>query len=456
MEGNNLLVHLFNIFSLAHSFTNFGNVGFADRAFVSVWNSPSAVCERKFGVELDLSYFDIVANQNDTFIGDEIVIFYGSRLGLYPKIGADGTFINGGLPQLANITAHLLKLEQDVEHYMPNVGFNGLAVIDWESWRPMFRRDYYNTGMRRYIRASEDLVRNKHPDWPKDKIREEAQKEFETAAREFIESTLVTCRKLRPHGYWGLYLFPNCYNRAEGQIHCSNATIQMNDKLGWMFHDSTSLFPSLYLSESRTHADRYDYVCGELKEALRVKKNYGSEYLPLIVPYSTYFYRGGQQKFYDLGDLNNTIQQVAEAGLNGIALWGSSSWFRNASDCTRLRDYLDSTLGPFIKNVTIKAWKCSKELCNSHGRCYKTDWNYKSKTSDTLLFESSSNGLFREMIENLMSTLSNAFRRMKKVVGYITLEGINQEALREKYPGFSCYCFQGWKGQFCKEKQFWS
>jgi hypothetical protein len=132
MEGNNLLVHLFNIFSLAHSFTNFGNVGFADRAFVSVWNSPSAVCERKFGVELDLSYFDIVANQNDTFIGDEIVIFYGSRLGLYPKIGADGTFINGGLPQVYNclflslmvFKVKIAKMIIQIVKYFPYVSLN--------------------------------------------------------------------------------------------------------------------------------------------------------------------------------------------------------------------------------------------------------------------------------------------------------------------------------------------
>ena len=43
--------------------------------FVSIWNAPTIGCERQ-GVKLNLSYFDIVANKNDTFEGDEIVIFY--------------------------------------------------------------------------------------------------------------------------------------------------------------------------------------------------------------------------------------------------------------------------------------------------------------------------------------------------------------------------------------------
>ena len=102
MEFYKFALYIFCVL-LEYSLVESENVQFADRAFVSVWNSPSAVCEEKYGVQLDLSYFDIVANHNDTFAGDEIVIFYGSRLGLYPEIGKDGTFINGGLPQVKNI-----------------------------------------------------------------------------------------------------------------------------------------------------------------------------------------------------------------------------------------------------------------------------------------------------------------------------------------------------------------
>ncbi|XP_045161099.2 hyaluronidase-1-like isoform X2 [Mercenaria mercenaria] len=378
------------------------NVDFADRTFVSVWNAPSAICESKFGVQLDLSYFDIVANHNETFEGEEIVIFYGSSLGLLPSIDAHGKFIHGGLPQLANITAHLAKVARDVEHYMPSVDFTGLAVIDWESWRPIFARDNYNQGMRRYIQASENLVRKLHPDWSKKKIENEARKEFETAAR-----------------------------------------------LSWLFEASTSLYPSIYLTESGTPTDRYKHVYGQLKEALRVKKKYGGKYLP-IAPYSKFRHDTG--KFYSQADLNNTILQAAEAGLNAIVLWGSLASFRSARDCEQTRAYLDSTLGPFIKNVTITARNCSDELCNSHGRCFKTDWNYKSNTPDTLFFESATKRFFAKLLEKLLGTIIDAFVSIRRTIGDTHVaESDRFGELCQRYSEFSCDCFKGWTGQYCQQ-----
>ncbi|XP_053378798.1 hyaluronidase-1-like [Mercenaria mercenaria] len=440
-------------FLLCHPEAEGGNVDFADRTFVSVWNAPSAICESKFGVQLDLSYFDIVANHNDTFAGDEIVIFYGSRLGLLPSIDAHGKFIHGGLPQLANITAHLAKVTSDVEHYMRNVGFNGLAVIDWESWRPIFRRDHYNTEMRRYIQASEDLVRKHHPDWSKGKIEDEARKEFENGARIFIQSTLDTCRKLRPGGYWGLYLFPECYNRGHGERHCSNTTEELNDRLSWMFKASTALYPSIYLKESGTSVDKYDHVYGELKEALRVKKAYGGKKLA-IAPYSKIRYKDTKH-FYNQADLNNTILQAAEAGLDAIVLWGSSSSYRSARQCEETRDYLDSTLGPFIRNVTIAARNCSDELCNSHGRCFKTDWSYKSDTPDTLFFEPASNGLFKSLVKMLLDTISGAIREIGRSIRATDVaEPGHTGGLYQRFSGFSCSCFEGWTGEYCQRRSF--
>jgi len=73
---------------------------FSNKPFVSIWNAPTRVCTEQYGVELDLSDFDIVANKGDTFIGDEVTVFYEGRLGLYPWIRTDGSYENGGLPQV--------------------------------------------------------------------------------------------------------------------------------------------------------------------------------------------------------------------------------------------------------------------------------------------------------------------------------------------------------------------
>ena len=85
--------------------------------------------------------------------------------------------------KLANVDAHLSQVRKDVEYYVPDPNFTGLAVIDWEAWRPIFERNHYNIGMRIYIQKSEELVRRAHPDWSEDKVKREAAEEFETAAR---------------------------------------------------------------------------------------------------------------------------------------------------------------------------------------------------------------------------------------------------------------------------------
>ena len=68
--------------------------------FVSIWNAPTEGCEKHFGVKLNLSYFDIVANKDHTFEGDEIVIYY--NLGVFPRYTRNNETVNGGIPQVSS------------------------------------------------------------------------------------------------------------------------------------------------------------------------------------------------------------------------------------------------------------------------------------------------------------------------------------------------------------------
>ena len=45
---------------------------------------------------------------------------------------------NGGVPQAANITAHLLMLKEDLEAQIPDKHFAGVLIVDWEAWRPLY------------------------------------------------------------------------------------------------------------------------------------------------------------------------------------------------------------------------------------------------------------------------------------------------------------------------------
>lgn len=420
-----------------------GNVNFTDTPFVSVWNSPSEICD-KSGIPLNLSYFDIVANSNDTFEGNEIVIFYENRLGLYPKIDAEGRYIHGGLPQLADINKHLVYVTLDVAKYIPDKNFSGLAVIDWESWRPIYDRNGYNKEMKIYIQSSESLVRKMHPDWPERMIVNEARKEFETSARKFMQTTLDACRTLRPRGQWGFYGFPNCYN-YDNRKYCSNNTMELNDRLSWLFQSSSSLFPSIYLEDKGTHTDRHDRVYGQLKEAERVKQAYGRQYLPIFA-YTRYKY-AETGCFYDEMDLNNTIRQVADAGLNGVALWDSSASFRNATDCKRLKDYTDSTLGPFVRNITVSAQNCSRDSCNSHGRCVNTNW--KSVTQTRLDLGNFLTGPIQRLFEKFVVTLYSfyeAYLETRKTDRTVPIQSGNSVK--------RCVCFKGWTGKFCDRQSY--
>jgi hypothetical protein len=47
-----------------------------------------------------LETFDIISNANHQFYGEQIVLFYADSIGTYPYLLANGSAINGGLPQV--------------------------------------------------------------------------------------------------------------------------------------------------------------------------------------------------------------------------------------------------------------------------------------------------------------------------------------------------------------------
>ena len=92
------------------------------------------------GLNESLAEYGIAANANQRLKGGEnLVLFYEKDLGLYPKVEPiTGRLINGGIPQRVNISLHLELVRRQIRTAMPDVGFTGAAVIDWESWRPVW------------------------------------------------------------------------------------------------------------------------------------------------------------------------------------------------------------------------------------------------------------------------------------------------------------------------------
>lgn len=148
-----------------------------------------------------------------------MTIFYRDRLGKYPYLSPDGREVNGGLPQLGDLSAHLsLTVTQMSTLLRPN--FCGAAVVDWEEWQPLWES---NVGPHmEYQRLSKLLVRRERPGLLEKDVVLLAQQEFEGSARRFMEETIRLAVRHRPKGFWGFYGFPSCFNKHKRKTGIAN------------------------------------------------------------------------------------------------------------------------------------------------------------------------------------------------------------------------------------------
>lgn len=340
--------------------------------FTVVWNIPTGRCQRRFGVGLPLSDYGIVENQDGCFTGQNITIFYKNKFGLYPYLSRQGVPRNGGIPQRVPLGAHLARVAGDIRLLLQHA-FRGLAVVDWEEWRPLWAQ---NWGAKRIYRvASEQWVRDQHGLLPARRRLRLARWEFEQAAQTLMEETLLLGRALRPRGLWGFYRFPDCLNgnwakEANYTGQCRPAEVQRNNRLGWLWAASAALYPSIYLPPALPPALRRRYVHHRLREALRVAA-FGADGLLPVVAYSRLSFRrsprflelvstagpglaarcaGGPAWHWDAAcapqpghvsfspwqaDLVHTIGESAALGAAGLVLWGDLSYSRSAVSTAR-------------------------------------------------------------------------------------------------------------------------
>uniref|UniRef100_A0A8C0ZN80 Hyaluronidase n=1 Tax=Castor canadensis TaxID=51338 RepID=A0A8C0ZN80_CASCN len=323
--------------------------------FLWAWNAPTEFCSGKFNEPLDMSLFFLTGSPRKTATGQGVTIFYTDRLGYYPHIDVSLTSVHGGIPQLGSLQDHLAKAQKDILHYMP-IDNVGLAVIDWEDWRPTWERNWKPKDI--YKNKSIELVQQRNVNLNVTEATKIAKEEFEKAGRSFMEDSLKLGKSLRPNHLWGFYLFPDCYNHNNRKPNyngqCPDKELQRNDALNWIWEESTALYPSIYLkSDLRSSQQAALFVRNRVQEAIRVSKVADAKSpLPIFV-YIRLVFTDLTMEFLSEEDLVHTIGETIALGASGIVVWG--------------------TLGLARSMVTAKM--CSQVLCQNQGVCSRKNWD---------------------------------------------------------------------------------
>ncbi|NWI96709.1 HYALP Hyaluronidase, partial [Pitta sordida] len=386
--------------------------------FLSIWNAPTELCTEKTGVQLDMNFFPLIGSTLKTSIGQNITLFYPDRLGYYPyKNEVTGEAFNGGLPQLSLLENHLKKAKEDIQFYIPSDEQLGLAVIDWENWRPMWIR---NWGLKDiYRQESIELVQQRDLSLSEAEARTIAKMEFEAAAKSFMLETLKLGIEMKPNRLWGYYLYPDCYNYDYKQNPhnytgtCLDIEIERNNELNWLWEKSTALYPSVYLETAlRSSRNAQLFVRNRVREAIRTSYVSNSTHpLPVFV-YTRPVFTDVYEEYLSE---NNSILMVSILNYGGMMLFSQNT-------CRILDSYLRRTLTPYLINVTMAARICSQVLCQDSGACARKKWN----SSDYLHLNS----------ENIIIQMTKD--------GKYTLQGQpSYQDLQTFIENFDCHCYAG-------------
>ncbi|KHN85389.1 Hyaluronidase-1 [Toxocara canis] len=265
------------------------------------------------------------------------------------------------------MTAHLIKAKEDIERAIPHENFSGLAILDFEYWRPQYKLNW--SSKRIYRNESERIVRERNSTLNASEVKRIAEKEFDEAAYNFMVETIRLAKQLRPGGKWGFYGLPYCnYNAGKGgEYNCSEEFQGYNDGITNILNETTALYPSIYLLNLTDTDLNFRYVhailnetnrvLGMLNDNISVYPYSGFEYLPKTDPFL----------YYSDVDLCNEVKQQADFGMQGTIVWSTSK--NMSSRCQNISDYINSTYGPYVLRIEDEFRNCSQTKCQGQGRC---------------------------------------------------------------------------------------
>lgn len=264
------------------------------KPFIAAWNAPTDQCFRKYNIRLNLKMFQMTGSPLAKARGQTVTIFYINRLGYYPRYTSQGVPINGGLPQNISLQVHLKKADQDINYYIPDEDFSGLAVIDWEYWRPQWARNWNTKNI--YRQNSRKLISDMQENVSATDIERLAKATFEESAKAFMKETIELGIKSRPKGLWGYYLYPDCHNyniyAPNYTGSCPEKEVLRNNELSWLWNSSTALYPSVVVRKSlRDSEDNLRFSQFRVHESMRISTRTSHDYALPVFVYTRLGYR---------------------------------------------------------------------------------------------------------------------------------------------------------------------
>lgn len=81
----------------------------------------------------------------------------------------------------ADLLYHFVKIEEDINKAIPDENYTGLAIIDYEGWRPIYDLNY--SSRRVYQKYSRQLVSRQCENCTETEVNELSKKWFEMGAK---------------------------------------------------------------------------------------------------------------------------------------------------------------------------------------------------------------------------------------------------------------------------------
>jgi hypothetical protein len=291
------------------------------------------------------------------------VALLGQDFGLFPCLACSGLNkaddLHGGIPQRADLSAHLKQLAADLVSKAPegweeplSAKFGGYVVLDYESWRANW--GWTNTP---YRNASLVYASVKNPSLNGSALRRTAEAQYNQSSMAFLIATMRVVRQHFPQARGvGMYDYPlalaypfgfgingSCGATGSGcprsdcpSPQCGAGQRAQDNAMLPLYREMTALYPSLYLTHpsdwNETDAvHNREMIEGAAAESFRIAHLVG---LPAssVVPYTWY-------RYHDRGPASLTLLNDTDATLE-FSLASRSRFAFGGSYSAKVENYL--------------------------------------------------------------------------------------------------------------------